>query len=108
MANRKNYAGPERRVHKIYVTRNTEYHVRRGVCVAVKPRQAKEWIPQHGALDMKLEGHVKTGTFLPMAGPPKLGFRMYFARGNDDILTSPVVAIIRPPKKIVQQYPHER
>ena len=107
MANRKTYSGPERRIHKIYVTRNTEYHVRRGVCVAVKPRKAEGWIPEHGAVDMKLEGHVKLGTLLPMPGPPKLGFRMYFARGEEDILTSPVVAIVRPPKKIVQQYPHE-
>jgi hypothetical protein len=108
MVNRKTYAGPERRIHHIYVTRNTEYHVRRGVCVAVKPRQAQEWIPEHGAVDMKLEGHVKLGTLLPMPGPPKLGFRIYFARGDEDILTSPVVAIVRPPKKVVQQDPNDK
>jgi len=32
---------------------------------------------------------------------------MYFARGEEDILTSPVVAIVRPPKKIVDQYPDD-
>ncbi|PKN39943.1 MAG: hypothetical protein CVU63_13455 [Deltaproteobacteria bacterium HGW-Deltaproteobacteria-20] len=107
MANRTNYAGPERRIHKVYVTRNTEYHVRGGVCVAVKPRQDAGWTAEHGAVKMKLEGHVKLGTLLPMPGPPKIGFRMYFARGEEDILTSPVVAIVRPPKKIVEQYPHD-
>ncbi len=107
MAIRTKYAGPERRIHKIYVTRNTEYHVRAGECVAVKPRQAKEWISDHGAIKMKLEGHVKVGTLLPMPGTPKIGFRMYFARGEEDILTSPVVAIVRPPKQVVQQYPRK-
>jgi hypothetical protein len=107
MANRTNYAGPERRIHKVYVTRNTEYHVRGGVCVAVKPRQDPAWTAEHSAVKMKLEGHVKLGTLLPMPGPPKIGFRMYFARGEEDILTSPVVAIVRPPKKIVDQYPHD-
>jgi len=108
MANRKKYSGPERRIHKIYVTRNTEYHVRQGVCVAVKPRDGKQWEAGHGAVKMKLEGHVKQGTLLPMPGPPKLGFRMYFARGDEDVLTSPVVAIVRPPKKVVQEYPPDR
>jgi len=108
MAKRTACSGPERRIHKIYVTRNTEYHVRRGVCVAVRPRKAEDnWVDGHGAVSMKLEGHVKQGTLLPMPGPPKIGFRMYFANGNDDILTSPVVAILRPPKQIVSQYPQE-
>lgn len=108
MAKPNTYEGPERRIHKIYVTRNTEYHVRGGVCVAVKPRHEQSFLSGHEALEMKLEGHVKQGTLLPMPGPPKLGFRMYFARGEQDILTSPVVAIVRPPKAVVQKYPREK
>ena len=30
----------ERRIHKVYVTRNTEYHVRRNVCIAVLDRKS--------------------------------------------------------------------
>ena len=30
------YQGPDRRIHRVFVTRNTEYHVRAGVCVAVR------------------------------------------------------------------------
>ena len=109
MEKRTSYIGPERRIHKVYITRNTEYHVRQGVCIAVKPRKPEDsWVDGHGAVCMRLEGHVKQGTLLPMPGPPKLGFRMYFANGNDDILTSPVVAILRPPKKVVAQYPTDR
>ena len=105
MAKRNSYGGPERRIHKVYVTRNTEYHVRAGVCVAVKPRKTKQWIPSHNAVEMKMQGHVKQGTLMPMPGDPKLGTRIYFANPDDDILTSPVVAILRPPKATVSQYP---
>jgi hypothetical protein len=107
MTNRTSYAGPERRIHKVYVTRNTEYHVREGMCVAVKSRQDSALTTDHSAVKMKLEGHVKLGTLLPVAGPPKIGFRMYFAKGEDDVLTSPVIAILRPAKKTVDQYPKD-
>ena len=105
MAKRTTYTGPERRIHKVYVTHNTEYHVRGHECIAVKQRQAKDWSTDHGAINMKLEGHVKVGTLLPLPGAPKIGFRMYFAKGPEDVLTSPVIAIVRPPKKIVEEYP---
>jgi hypothetical protein len=105
MIQRKRYEGPERRIHFVYVTRNTEYHVRRGVCVAVKQRTAPSFVGEHGALSMRLDGHIKVGTLLPLPGPPKLGTRMYFANEEGDIITSPVVAIIRPPKKVVETYP---
>ena len=108
MALRKPYEGTERRIHQVFVTRNTEYHVRRGVCVAVKPRDNKEWIKDHSALSMRVEGHVKVGTLLPMVGAPKLGTRIYFAQGDSDILTSPVIAIVRPPKTVVSQYPPDK
>jgi len=107
MADRTKYNGPERRVHKIYVTRNTEYHVRRDVCVAVKTRGASEWVTTHHALNMDLLGHVQVGAMLPMPGPPKIGYRIYFTHETDDVLTSPVVAIVRPPKKTVAQYPKD-
>jgi hypothetical protein len=107
MIQRKRYEGQERRVHKVYVTNNTEYHVREGVCVAVKQRANKEnFLEKHSALKMKLEGHVKIGTLFPLPGPPKLGFRIYFANDAGDILTSPVVAIVRPPKAVVAKYPN--
>jgi len=91
----------------VYVTRNTEYHMRRDVCVAVKSRTPGIRGDGHSALNMRLEGHIQEGRMLPMPGPPKLGFRMYLARGNHDVFTSPVVEILRPSKKVVAQYPVE-
>ena len=105
MRDRPKYTGPERRIHRVYVTRNTEYHVREGVCVAVKPRHASDWNTEHEAVAMTVEGHVKVGALLPMPGPPKIGYRIYFAEDNNDVLTSPVVAIARPHKTTVAQYP---
>jgi len=108
MIQRARYEGPERRVHHVYVTRNTEYHVRKGVCVAVKQRSQAGFLPEYGALHMRLDGHVKVGTYLPLAGAPKLGTRLYFANDEGDILTSPVVAIVRPSKAVVATYPTDK
>jgi hypothetical protein len=106
MENQTSYHGPERRIHKVYVTENTEYHVRRNVCVAVKARTPDaDWVEENRAIQMLLAGHFKPESTLPMPGPPQVGFRMYFANGANDIITSPVVAIVRPPRDVVAQYP---
>lgn len=107
MDNRTVYNGPERRVHKVYVTRNSEYHVRKGICVAVKPRQSEAWFAEHDAIRMRLDGLVKQGALIPVPEAPVLGARIYFSNGDDDVVTSPVVAVVRPPKNIVALYPKE-
>lgn len=101
------YAGAERRHHKVFVTKHTEYHVRAGVVVGVRPRGSKDWLKNHSALSMRLEGHVLTGQVLPQVGAPKPGQRMYLATPDNDVVTSPVVAIVRPPKTTVAEYPSE-
>jgi hypothetical protein len=105
MATYTRYQGDERRHHKVFVTKHTEYHVRAGTVVAVRPRGSKEWLAQHDALNMKLEGFVPTGQFLPQAGLPKPGQRLYLATYDNDVVTSPVVAVVRPPKTTVAEYP---
>ena len=66
---------------------------------------ATDWNTEHEAVAMTVEGHVKVGALLPMPGPPKIGYRIYFAEDNNDGLTSPLVAIARPHKTTVAQYP---
>ena len=105
MINPNPYVGPERRVHQLYVTRHNEYHVRKGVCVAVKPPQSAEWITDHGAISKKLDGVVKPGMQVPLPGPPVVGLGLYFSDRSGSIITSSVVAILRPPKNVVSQYP---
>ena len=96
----------ERRIHKVYVTRNTEYHVRRDLCVAVKDRRTGRWIDGHAAIPQKLEGSLRynnNGIF-PNIGNPSIGDAIYFRNGERDLITSRLESIDRPEKHVVKQY----
>ncbi len=106
------YDGTERRRHRVYMTRNTEYHVRDNVCVAVRDRKSLDWRPAHIALDTKLEGAVKifaNGAVIPNlehAGP---GDALHFSVRDCDgdarpLVTSRIETIDRPAKSIVDKY----
>ncbi|MEJ7730559.1 MAG: hypothetical protein WKG00_15225 [Polyangiaceae bacterium] len=107
------YSGSDRRRHRVYVTRNTEYHLRDGVCVAVRDRQSSAFRTAHIALNLKLEGIVKSysnGAVLPHAGEPVIGDAIYFNDARDDgeerqIVTSKLERIDRPAKAVVIAYP---
>lgn len=103
----KDYAGPERRIHKVYVTRNTEYHVRRGICVAVRDRRSGRWIEGHLAIRKRLEGSLRYHAhgISPNPGEPQIGDAVYFRAGERDLITSRLEAMERPPKHIVENYP---
>jgi len=45
----------------VFVTRNTEYHVRGGVCVAVRDRERDRFLPTHHAVGGRLSGSVRLG-----------------------------------------------
>jgi len=106
------YQGTERRRHRVYVTRNTEYHLRDGVCVAVRDRQSRSFRDAHIALHLKLEGIVKmysNGAVLPHVAEPQVGDAIYFndKRGEEErqIVTSRLEKIDRPSKNDVMLYP---
>lgn len=106
------YQGIERRRHRVYVTRNTEYHVRDGVCVAVRDRSAGRFRDGHIALKLRLEGGVKKGPGgwpIHSLSEPEIGDAIYFVLPSDDdeerqITTSRVERIERPAKTIVASY----
>jgi hypothetical protein len=100
------YAGPERRIHKVYVTKNTEYHVRRNVCVAVKDRRSGRWLDGHMALRKRLEGSLRYHAhgFAPNVGDVAVGDAIYFRNGERDLITSRLETILRPEREIVAQY----
>ena len=110
------YQGTERRRHRVYITRNTEYHLRDGVCVAVRDRRSRSFRPAHIALDLKLEGGVKiypNGALVPNVAEPTAGDAIFFTRPGPDgesqqIVTSRVEKIDRPPKRDVMLYPPEK
>ena len=99
------FAGPDRRHHKLYVTRNTEYHVRDGRVIAVRKRGSSEWLTDHSALDMTIQGRVLADSVVPQPGFPEPGDRLYLVAGVKSVVTSSIVAIERPPKEAVRAYP---
>jgi hypothetical protein len=101
------YRGPERRVHRMYVTRNTEYHFRGDECVAVRDRRTGRWLDSHLAVQRKLAGGVRfyeNGTAIPSCEPPKVGEALYFDDEGRELITSTLSAIERPSKETVAAY----
>jgi hypothetical protein len=105
------YGGRERRRHRVYVTRNTEYHFRDGFCVAVRDRHTGEFLHGHLALQRRIEGGLKffvNGAIAPNPGDPIPGESLFFSSGGRDLVTSPLEAVERPAKEIVEAYPRHR
>lgn len=102
------HTGADRRRHRVYVTKNTEYHFRDGFCVAVRDRRTGEFLHGHLALRRRMHGGVKfflNGGVLPNPGEPNVGEAIYFAAGGRDLITSPLEAVERPSKELVAAYP---
>lgn len=102
------FSGTDRRIHKVYVTRNTEYHVRRNHCVAVRDRRSGSWVQGHLAVSSRVSGGLKffdNGSVCPNDGDPSIGESVFFSADGRDLVTSPVVAVERPQAVVVGQYP---
>jgi hypothetical protein len=107
------YKGSDRRRHRVYVTRNTEYHLRDGVCVAVRDRRSRAFRAAHIALNLRMEGGVRiypSGAMIPNVVAPEAGDAIFFVRQDPDgelkqIVTSRVERVDRPAKNIVALYP---
>jgi hypothetical protein len=102
------YTGPERRVHKVFITRNTEYHLRGDLCVAVRSRKTGQWLSEHPVLHQRAVGfgfeRAEVSEALPFARTPlAVGRRLWFE--HEDLLTGPVQRVERPPLQDVEQYP---
>ena len=91
------YSGPERRVHTVFETRNREYHVRSGVCVAVRDLKTGVWISNHEAIGMELEVNLPSDRFV--------GNSLLFLSPFSKVQTSRVKDISRPQKPTVETYP---
>ena len=101
------YAGRERRIHKVFVTRNTEYHVRRNLCVGVRDRRTGEWMHGHLALRSRVSGgltFLSEGGVRASEGLPGVGESLFFMATGRDLVTSPVVRVERPEREIVAHY----
>jgi hypothetical protein len=81
----------DRRRHRVFFTRQTEYHLRDDECVGVRDRCSGAWMPNHAALRL----HALALPPLPESGA-WVGQRIQFWGRLTDVLTSPVVAVGRP------------
>lgn len=85
------------RYYAVYQTRNTEYHVWRGVCVATRSLQPSEPADDHhGAVNMRMEGCILPATREPRPVAAKVGYRIAFASENRSLITSPIVSVCFP------------
>lgn len=104
----KDYAGPERRRRRAYVTRNTEYHFHDSLCVAVKDRRTGRWLASHLAVNRRLTGGVRVfpnGAAIPTEGEPTVGDAMYFGEDERELVTSALCKVERPTQETVHSYP---
>ncbi len=89
----------DRRVHRMFVTRNTEYHLRIDECVGVRDRTSGAWVANHAAL------RLRAISVPPMGGEGHMvGQRIHFWSHSVDVLTSPVTAVARPERTCVGAY----
>jgi len=96
----------ERRLNKLFVTLNTEYHVHGDRCVAVRDRRSGAWHGEHSALGGRLLGAFSRcgqGGFNPEHQPGK-GHHLVFIRDRRDVVTSPLEGVERPPRAALLRY----
>jgi hypothetical protein len=101
------YQGPDRRIHKVFVTRNSEYHLRQQVCVGVRDRETGAWLRTHFAVERPVVGSIKffeSGAMSAQPGLPHVGDSMYFEDMGRDLVTSSIVSVERPDPAIVAEY----
>ena len=109
------YAGPERRRHRVFVTKNSEYHTRDGICVAVRDRRTGMFADHHMAIGKRLSSGIRFNdeggiASISDATTAHVGEQLCFTSGDRDleneIITSPLTAIERPAKDVVTHYPN--
>lgn len=101
------YLGPERRIHRIFLTRNTEYHLRDWTCVAVRDRHSGQWLSEHFAHGRAVAGSLSVsdgGAISASERLPSVGESMYFETHTRDLVTSSIIAVERPQRDVVAQY----
>lgn len=88
-----------RRRHRVFFTKHTEYHLRGEECVGVRDRGSGAWMIEHAALRLQALALPE----LPRSSE-WIGQRIHFWGQATDVLTSPVVAIGRPRIEEVVDY----
>jgi hypothetical protein len=88
-----------RRRHRVFATKHTEYHLRADECVGVRDRVTGAWLRKHAALRLR-------AIQLPPLGADAewIGRRLQFWGQATDVMTSPVTDVMRPERAALQFY----
>lgn len=89
----------ERRRHRVFFTRHTEYHLRDAECVGVRDRASGAWVAKHAALRLHALAIPESED-----GRDWVGQRIQFWGRATDVVTSPVMAVGRPRVEEVIDY----
>jgi hypothetical protein len=83
----------------MFVTRNTEYHLRLDQCVGVRDLQTGDWHRHHAALRLR-------AIALPSMGHDHhwVGRRLQFWSTDKDVVTSQVIDVGRPEPEVIPHY----
>ncbi|MFO0761988.1 MAG: hypothetical protein U0359_36445 [Byssovorax sp.] len=98
------HQGADRRRRRVYITRNTEYHVKDGICVAIRDRGSQVVRSEKLRRELRLTGSAKifaNGALLHDGKLPRVGRALCFRYVDDGgreryLVTSPVEQIGRP------------
>lgn len=80
--------------YRVFVTRNSEYHVRGLVCCGVRDRRTGRWVSTHWALNQTLATAFRdaTGRMRALA-TPAVGESLQFVVGEHGVQTSPILSV---------------
>lgn len=100
----------ERRRRRVLVTQNTEYHLDEDLVVAVRDRRTGAWLERHLAVGARYACGVRLlydGSAERGDAEPQLGEALYL-RGGRDLITTALLAVERPDRDTVADYPASR
>lgn len=104
------YAGPERRRNRVLVTQNSEYYCCDGACLGVRDRRTGDFVPDHAALGKRMTGGMRFSNIEGATSPEAIfaGERLCFSSCDghleNDVITSPLVAVVRPSRDLAKRY----
>lgn len=81
--------------YRVFLTRNSEYHVRGHVCIGVRDRRSGQWLKDHPALARPFSDSVVDAQSGRISSPrlPSLGDPLEFDVNGTPLRTSPVLDI---------------
>lgn len=92
-------APQNRRLHRVFATKFTEYHLREDECVGVRDRETGAWLRHHAALRLRAIQVPESGEDFVW-----IGRRIQFWGRLADVVTSPVLEVGRPERWAVEHY----